>query len=320
MDKKIKILANDGIHDSGKKILLENNFSIYDEKIPQEELINYINKNNIEGLIVRSATQVTEEVIKKTNNLKIIGRAGVGLDNIDLKFAKEKDIHVFNTPHASSQSVAELVFAHIFSTSRMLNQANREMPIHGENNFKKLKKKYSKGIELKNKKLGIIGFGRIGQLVAKIGLGLGMEILAFDKYNNESVVSLDFFNQKKIDFNIKTIELELLLKESDFISVHTPKLDKPILGKQEFEIMKNGVIIINSSRGGVVDEDELLNNISNTKISAAGLDVFINEPIPNKKILINEKISTSPHIGASTKEAQQRIGIEIAQNIINFFR
>ena len=320
MDKKIKILANDGIHDSGKKILLENNFSIYDEKIPQEELIKYINKNNIEGLIIRSATQVTEEVIKKTNNLKIIGRAGVGLDNIDLKFAKEKDIHVFNTPHASSQSVAELVFAHIFNTSRMLNQANREMPIHGENNFKKLKKKYSKGIELKNKKLGIIGFGRIGQLVAKIGLGLGMEILAFDKYNNESVISLDFFNQKKIDFNIKTIELELLLKESDFISVHTPKLDKPILGKQEFEIMKNGVIIINSSRGGVVDEDELLNNISNTKISAAGLDVFINEPIPNKKILINEKISISPHIGASTKEAQQRIGIEIAQNIIKFFR
>ena len=320
MYKKIKILANDGIHDAGKKILLENNFSIYDEKIPQEELIRYINKNNIEGLVVRSATKVTEEVIKKTNNLKIIGRAGVGLDNIDLKFAKEKDIHVFNTPLASSQSVAELVFAHIFNTSRMLNQANREMPIHGENNFKKLKKKYSKGIELKNKKLGIIGFGRIGQLVAKIGIGLGMEILAFDKYNNESIISLDFFNQKKIDFNIKTIELELLLKESDFISVHTPKLDKPILGKKEFEIMKNGVIIINSSRGGVVDEDELLKNISNTKISAAGLDVFINEPLPNKKILINEKISTSPHIGASTKEAQKRIGIEIAQNIIKFFK
>ena len=320
MDKKIKILANDGIHDAGKKILLENNFSIYDEKVPQEELINYINKNNIEGLVVRSATKVTEEVIKKTNNLKIIGRAGVGLDNIDLKFAKEKDIHVFNTPLASSQSVAELVFAHIFNTSRMLNQANREMPIHGENNFKKLKKKYSKGIELKNKKLGIIGFGRIGQLVAKIGIGLGMEILAFDKYNDESIISLDFFNQKKIDFNIKTIELELLLKESDFISVHTPKLDKPILGKQEFEIMKNGVIIINSSRGGVIDEDELLKNISNAKISAAGLDVFINEPVPNKKILINEKISTSPHIGASTKEAQKRIGIEIAQNIINFFK
>ena len=320
MNKKIKILANDGIHDAGKKILLENNFSIYDEKIPQEELIRYINKNNIEGLVVRSATKVTEEVIKKTNNLKIIGRAGVGLDNIDLKFAKEKDIHVFNTPHASSQSVAELVFAHIFNTSRMLNQANREMPIHGENNFKKLKKKYSKGIELKNKKLGIIGFGRIGQLVAKIGIGLGMEILAFDKYNNESIISLDFFNKKKIDFNIKTIELELLLKESDFISVHTPKLDKPILGKKEFEIMKNGVIIINSSRGGVVDEDELLKNISNTKISAAGLDVFINEPLPNKKILINEKISTSPHIGASTKEAQKRIGIEIAQNIIKFFK
>ena len=320
MDKKIKILANDGIHNSGKKILLENNFSIYDEKIPQEELINYINKNNIEGLVVRSATKVTEEVIKKTNNLKIIGRAGVGLDNIDLKFAKEKEIHVFNTPLASSQSVAELVFAHIFNTSRMLNQANREMPIHGENNFKKLKKKYSQGIELKNKKLGIIGFGRIGQLVAKIGIGLGMEILAFDKYNNESIISLDFFNQKKIDFNIKTIELELLLKESDFISVHTPKLDKPILGKQEFEIMKNGVIIINSSRGGVIDEDELLKNISTAKISAAGLDVFINEPVPNKKILINEKISTSPHIGASTKEAQKRIGIEIAQNIIKFFK
>jgi len=320
MDKKIKILANDGIHDAGKKILLENNFSIYDEKIPQEELINYINTNNIEGLVVRSATKVTEEVIKKTNNLKIVGRAGVGLDNIDLKFAKKKNIHVFNTPHASSQSVAELVFAHIFNTSRMLNQANREMPIHGESDFKKLKKKYSKGIELKNKKLGIIGFGRNGQLVAKIGLGLGMEILAFDKYNNESIISLDFFNQKKIDFNIKTIELKLLLKESDFISVHTPKLDKPILGKQEFEIMKNGAIIINSSRGGVVDEDELLNNISKKKISAAGLDVFINEPTPNKQVLINEKISTSPHIGASTKEAQERIGIKIAQNIIKFFR
>jgi len=320
MDKKIKILANDGIHETGKKILSENNFLIYDKKIPQEQLVDYINNENIVGLVVRSATKVREDIINNSNNLKIIGRAGVGLDNIDLKSAKEKNIHVFNTPNSSSQSVAELVFAHIFNTSRMLHQSNREMPLQGEKDFKKLKKKYSQGIEIKNKKLGIIGFGRIGQLVAKTGIGLGMEILAFDKYNNETNIKLDFFNQQSINFNIKTTDITTLLKESDFISVHTPKLEKPILGKKEFEIMKNGAIIINTSRGGVVDEDELLNYISNKKISYAGLDVFVNEPIPSKKILINENISISPHIGASTKEAQERIGIEIAQNIIKFFK
>jgi len=258
-------------------------------------------------------------LIDECPNLKIIGRGGVGMDNIDLKYAQKKGIQVFNTPAASSLSVAELVFTHLFNISRFIHESNREMPLQGEIQFKALKKKYSKGNELKGKKLGIVGFGRIGQEVAKIAIGLGMEVIVYDKFIKKSTIEIEFFNKKKIAFEIKIKTLENLLEKSDFITFHIPKNKKATIGKKEFEIMKKGVGIINAARGGIVDELALLEAIKKGKVSAAGLDVFENEPQPSVHLLMNEKISLSPHIGGSTIEAQNRIGLELAEKIINFY-
>ena len=316
-----KILANDGISNSGIKNLEKSGFKVITEKVLQENLEKFINKEKIEVLLVRSATKVNKKLIDNCPNLKIVGRGGVGMDNIDLKHAKKKGIQVFNTPAASSSSVAELVFTHLFNIARFIHESNREMPLHGEIRFKELKKKYSKGSELRGKTLGIIGFGRIGQEVAKIGIGLGMKIIAHDNFIKKSIIEIPFFDDKKISFEIKTKDLKSLLKESDFITVHIPKnKEKAIIGKKEIGIMKKGVGIINTARGGVIDEPALIESIQTGQVSAAGLDVFEQEPQPSINLLMNEKISLSPHIGGSTIEAQDRIGAELAEKIINFYK
>ena len=317
----MKILVNDGISENGIKRLESNNFEVINSKIEQEKLIDFINENNIEVLLVRSATQARKELIDNCPNLKIIGRGGVGMDNIDVEYAKKKGIHVINTPAASSLSVAELVFTHFLNISRNVHRSNRKMPLEGETRFKNLKKKYSKGNELNNKTLGIIGFGRIGQEVAKIGLGLGMKIIAHDKFIDESIITISFFDNQNINFKITTTSIENVLKKSDFITFHIPKIDnKALISKKEFEMMKDGVCIVNTARGGIIDEDELIKALGNGKVQSAGLDVFENEPNPSIKILKNEKISLSPHIGGSTIEAQDRIGLELANQIINFYK
>ena len=316
----MKILANDGISTIGIKALEAKKFKVFTEKVEQEKLTDFINKNDIEILLVRSATKAKKDLIDKCPNLKIIGRGGVGMDNIDVEYAKKKGIEIINTPASSSSSVAELVFTHFFSLSRFLFDSNRKMPLEGETKFKELKKKYNKGNELRGKRLGIIGFGRIGQEVAKIGIGLGMDIIAHDKYISSLNVDLSFFDKQKISFKIKTTTLNDLLINSDYITIHIPKINqKPIITKKEFKLMKDGVIIVNTSRGGIIDEEALLEYINAKKVKAAGLDVFINEPEPNIKILMNENVSLSPHIGGSTIEAQNRIGLELAEKIIKLY-
>jgi D-3-phosphoglycerate dehydrogenase len=311
----MKILANDGISESGKNKLEEYGFKVDLTKVSQEQLVDYINTNSITSLLVRSATQVRKDIIDNCPSLKIIGRGGVGMDNIDVEYAKSKGLQVINTPAASSKSVAELVFSHLFSCVRFLHESNRSMPLDGDSKFKDLKKAYAKGTELSGKTLGIIGFGRIGQEVAKIGIGIGMNIIFFDKLNNEVSLTLNFFDGQSKTFNLSSSSYEDLLNSSDFITVHIPASDKYVIDSNEFSQMKNGVGILNLSRGGILNEEELLKNIESGKVSFAGIDTFENEPKPSIKILMNSNISLTPHIGAATNEAQDRIGVELADKI-----
>ena len=311
----MKILANDGISESGKNLLLKNGFEVITENVPQEKLIEYIKKNNISVLLVRSATTARKDLIDSCKCLKIIGRGGVGMDNIDVEYARKNGVNVINTPAASSASVAELVFSHLYGGVRFLHDSNRNMPLEGDKDFKKLKKSYSKGIELRGKTIGIIGFGRIGQEVAKIALGIGMKIIVSDKFIKNSEIMIKFYDQQELVFKIQTDPLDYLLKNSDFITLHVPAQKNYVIGKKEFSMIKNGSAIINASRGGVIDELALLDALNSGKISFAGLDTFEDEPIPKIKILMHPNISLTPHIGAATNEAQDRIGIELADKI-----
>lgn len=313
----MKILANDGVSQSGVDILTQAGFEVITTNVAQEQLVNYINENKITVLLVRSATTARKELIDACPGLKVIGRGGVGMDNIDVAYAREKGLSVINTPAASSSSVAELVFAHLFGGVRFLYDSNRNMPLEGESNFKGLKKAYAKGIELRGKTIGIIGFGRIGQEVAKIALGVGMNVVAADKYMDAAEVAVELFNGQSMTVKIETISVEEVLKQSDFISLHVPAQKDYVIGSKELGMMKEGAVIINAARGGVVDEVALVGALDNNKLAFACLDTFENEPKPEIKLLMHPKISLTPHIGAATLEAQDRIGDELAQQIIS---
>ncbi|MBL0053507.1 MAG: 3-phosphoglycerate dehydrogenase [Bacteroidetes bacterium] len=316
---KIKILANDGMDAQCKVTLEQNGFEIEMQNVPQANLAQAINDNNYEVISVRSASTVRKELIDACPNLKVIVRGGVGMDNIDVEYARSKGLTVYNTPASSSHSVAELVFAHLFGMVRFVYQSNRDMPVSGDKEFGKLKKKYSGGKELKGKTIGIIGIGRIGQDVAKIALGCGMKVIAHDAFVPEVNLELDIdgINPKPV-ITIKTISLDELLMQSDFISVHVPGGN--VIGAAEIAKMKPGVCIVNTARGGVIDEMELLKALDAKHITHAALDVFENEPTPKSELLHHPNISLTPHIGASTKEAQERIGDEIAQLVIAHFK
>ena len=316
----MKILANDGISGSGIALLEENGFTVINTNVDQNQLEKFINNEKIEGLLVRSATQVSKELIDGCPSLQLIGRGGVGMDNIDVTYAIDKGLHVINTPEASSNSVAELVFAHLFGMVRFLHISNRDMPLEGDMRFDELKKAFSQGTELRGKTIGIIGFGSIGKEVAKIAIGLGMNVIAADTEIKEATIELSFFNHQKIQFSIKTQPLEVLLKEADFISLHIPAQESYTLTETEFSQMKKGVGIINTARGGVLNEVDLINAIESGKVQFAGLDVFESEPTPEIQLLMNPEVSLSPHVGGSTKEAQDRIGIELANQIIDLFQ
>ena len=317
----MNILANDGLSNSGINALKDAGFNVITDKVEQANLIEYINANSVEVILVRSATQVRKDIIDQCSSLKIIGRGGVGMDNIDVDYARDKGILVINTPAASSQSVAELVMAHLFNISRFVYDSNRNMPIEGNTSFKVLKKKYAKGSELRGKTLGVIGFGRIGQFTAKYALGNGMNVVAFDPFLQEVTLSIDIAD-KKVDITIKTTDLETLLKNSDYISMHVPMPadKKPIISKPEFDLMKEGVKIVNAARGGVIDEDDLIEAVNNGKVGAVALDVFVGEPQPRLDVLSLQNTSLTPHIGAATTEAQDRIGTELAEKIIDFYQ
>jgi D-3-phosphoglycerate dehydrogenase len=265
--------------------------------------------------LVRSATTARKDLIDACPNLKIIGRGGVGMDNIDVDYAREKGLHVINTPAASSASVAELVFAHLYGGVRFLHDSNRNMPLEGESNFKGLKKAYAKGVELRGKTLGVIGFGRIGQEAAKIGLGIGMNVIAADKFMDSATVKVALFNGQSIDIEVKTQSMESVLAESDYVTLHVPAQKEYVIGEAQFNQMKDGAVIINAARGGVIDEVALLNALDSGKLAFAGLDTFEDEPKPAIKVLMHPKVSLTPHIGAATGEAQDRIGVELAEQI-----
>lgn len=313
----MKILANDGISQSGIDVLKDAGFEVLTVHVAQEQLQNYINEHKIEVLLVRSATKVRKDIIDNCPTLKIIGRGGVGMDNIDVEYARENGIEVINTPAASSESVAELVFAHLFGGVRFLHDSNRNMPLEGDTRFKELKKSYGAGRELRGKTLGIIGFGRIGRQVAKIALGCGMKVIASDHEVGEADITLTFYDGQTITLKIKTAPIDKLIKHSDFISLHVPSQSGYLIGKEEISKMKDNVGIVNAARGGVLDENALLEAIEDGKVSFAALDVFENEPTPSIKVLMHDKISLTPHIGAATNEAQDRIGVELANQIIS---
>ncbi|WP_242134825.1 D-2-hydroxyacid dehydrogenase [Aestuariivivens marinum] len=313
----MKVLANDGISKSGINALVKAGYEVITTTVAQEQLANYINENSITVLLVRSATTVRKDLIDACPTLKIIGRGGVGMDNIDVEYAREKGLHVINTPAASSHSVAELVFGHFYGLARFLHNSNRDMPLEGDTNFKGLKKAYAKGVELKGKTLGVLGFGRIGQATAKVALGAGMKVIAFDPFLEKANLELEFFDGQKVNFEIETITKEEVLKQADFITLHVPSQKDYVIDEAEFNIMKDGVILANAARGGVVNEVALVKAIESGKVAGAALDVFEKEPKPEIQLLMNASLSLTPHTGAATNEAQDRIGTELASQIVS---
>ena len=316
----MKILANDGISSKGKELLMAAGFTVITDKVEQDELAKTVNEQGIEMILVRSATTVRKEVIDACPNLKLIGRGGVGMDNIDVAYAREKGITVINTPASSSQSVAELVMGHLFSLSRFLQDSFKNME---SGDFSSLKKKYAKGIELRGKTIGIIGFGRIGQSLASYALGAGMDVIAVDQFTTPAKISVPIGLNNNIDVEITpTTDLQSVLGKLDYISLHVPKQadGSAVITASEFSKMKKGVIIVNASRGGVIDENDLLVALDEGVIGGVALDVYENEPNPRKDLLNHPKIACTPHIGAATLEAQDRIGEELAQLIIGQFK
>ena len=317
----MKILANDGISPAGKDKLKSFGYEVITDPVAQDNLIDYINNNDIRVLLVRSATQVRTNLIDACKSLKMIGRGGVGLDNIDVEYAKSNGMEVINTPAASSQSVAELVMGSLFSMVRMTYDANRQMPLKGNTEFKALKKKYAKGLELRGKTLGIVGTGRIGAATASYALGIGMKVIGYDAFMDKSTVFVPLPDGSTMEVLMPMVSLDELYRNSDFITIHVPAQpgDKPLMSKSELDIMKDGVYLVNASRGGLIDEHDLIEALNTGKVAGATLDVFLNEPTPKQELIAHPRLITTPHIGAATLEAQDRIGTELADKINDYF-
>lgn len=315
----MRVHANDGISAQAKNSLAEEGFKVTTDHVPQDQLIAYINQENIEVLLVRSATKVRRDLIDACPSLKLIGRGGVGMDNIDVAYAKDKGLQVINTPASSSISVAELVMAHLFGLMRHLHKANRRMPSEGRSKFKDLKKEYEKGSELRGKTLGVIGFGRIGQWTARYALGSGMRVIYVDNNATAEAIELEI-GGTSVRVPVKMVSMAELLQQADAISLHVPaqKDGRPVLGTAELAAVKPGVVIVNTARGGSIDEDALLKSIKEGRVRGAALDVFVGEPEPREDLLCEPCLSLTPHIGAATAEAQGRVGDELADQIISW--
>jgi len=300
----MKVLICDPLAESAIARLREAGLEVVERTgMSPEELAAELAKG-YEAIVVRSATKVRKAAIDAAVGLKLIVRAGVGLDNIDVEYAREKGIQVRNTPRASTDSVAELALAHMLALARSLPQATISL------REGKWEKKAFKGIELSGKTLGVIGIGRIGQAVARRALCLGMRVIAFDKFVKESPLP-----------EVRMVPLEELLREADFITLHVPADPAgPVIGQREIALMKDGAYLINCARGGVVDEAALLSALNSGKLAGAGLDVFEEEPPQNMELLHHPKVSLTPHIGAQTKEAQARVGDEVVDILLEFAR
>jgi len=294
-----KILVNDGMAVEGAQMLRDAGHVLEMEKVPQAELIDELGK--YDAIIVRSATNVRKKHIEAAPRLKLIGRSGVGLDNIDVDYAKEMGVEVVNTPAASSDSVAEIVLAHMFALSRSIIASNLTM-----RNSEWNKKQY-KGVELAGKTLGIVGFGRIGRSLAQKACALGMKVIGYHR----SAIDTEFE---------VTNNLENMLPKCDYITLHVPSQNKYLVDAEFISMMKDGAFLINCARGGVVDEKALLHALNSEKLRGAGIDVFEVEPATNMELVNHPKISVTPHIGGSTVEAQTRIGKELATKVIKYFK
>lgn len=316
----MKVLANNGISQEGIDILTEANFEVITTTVAQNQLENFINTNEIDVLLVRHSTKISEELMDACPSLKLIGKGGVGMDNIAVQHAINKGIKVVNTPKSATNSVAELVFAHLFGMVRFLHQANREMPLEGDSRFNDLKKQFSNGTELRGKTLGVIGFGNTGQEVAKIALGIGMNVIATSTTSKKTTITIPFYNGKSVDFEIGMQTLETVLKTADFISLHIPKQNEYVIGESQIEIMKKGVGIINTASKGIIDEVALINAIENKHVKYAALDVFENEPNPEIQLLMNPELSLSPNIGGATNEASHKAEQDLIIQLINYFK
>lgn len=314
----MKVLANDGISKAGADRLKEAGITLFDQRVSPEHLINFINENKVDVLLVRSATKVKKELIDACKSLKIIGRGGVGMDNIDVDYAREKGLILINTPTASTRSVAEIVFAHFLSLARHLHEANRLMPLEGDTKFDQLKRSFANAYELQGKALGVIGFGNIGKEVAKIGIAMGMKVKVFTRTSRQETIELNFFDGQKLSFNIQTTNnWDEFLSDTEFLSINTPKTNGYLIDEEQLQKMKHGVYIVNTARGGVINEKALMNFIEEGKVAGAALDVFENEPHPEIQVLMNPALSLTPHLGGSTIDAQEKIGIELANQIID---
>lgn len=315
----MRVHANDGISEDAQQLLKDEGFNLTTENVPQEKLVEYINREKVDALLVRSATKVRKELIDACPDLKLIGRGGVGMDNIDVEYARGKGLRVVNTPSSSSISVAELVMGHLYSLSRFMYKANRRMPGEGHTAFKELKKEYGKGTELRGKTLGILGYGRIGRWVARYALGAGMKVIYTDNRATVDYIEMEF-NGETHRVGIKMVPLDELLAKSDYLSVHVSarKGDRAALGADEFAKMRPGIVLVNASRGNALDEEALIAALKDGRVKAAGLDVFMNEPAPSHELLSLPNVSLTPHIGAATSEAQMRIGRELADLLITW--
>ena len=301
----MRILVTDGMDKSALQSLKDKGHEVVEQFYAPEELGEAL--KGFDAVVVRSATKVRAAHIDaaKGGSLKLIIRGGVGVDNIDVKYAEEAGITVKNTPRASSNSVAELAMAHMFSCARFISVAGHTM-----REGKWEKKAYGAGIELGGKTLGIIGFGRIGQALGRMAKALGMKVIAQDIFHVPGIEE---------EMGMKYVELDELFAESDFISLHTPSLNGvKLISKENIDKMKDGVVFINTSRGDNVNEDDLLAALESGKVRAAGLDVFAEEPATNVALYSHPRVSCTPHIGAATKEAQKRIGAEIVDIIESF--
>lgn len=303
----VKVLVAAPLHEKAIEVLKNAGFEVVYEEYPNEEMLIEL-VGDVEAIIVRSKPKVTRKVIEAAPKLKVIGRAGVGLDNIDIEAAKEKGIKVVNSPAASSRSVAELTIALIFAVARKIAFADRKMR---EGVWAK---KQSMGIELEGKTIGIVGFGRIGYNVAKIAKALGMNVLLYDPYPNE---------ERAKEVGGKFVSLEELLKESDVVTIHVPLIDATyhLINEERLKLMKPTAILINAARGAVIDTDALVKALQEGWIAGAGLDVFEEEPLPKDHPLTKlDNVVLTPHIGASTVEAQMRAGVQVAEQIVEILK
>ena len=318
----MKVLANDGISAKAKAALEAEGITVSTDHVEQAHLIDTLNREGYAGILVRSATKVRQDLIDACPELRFIGRGGVGMDNIDVEYARSQGKVVFNTPAASSQSVAELVMAHLFAMARSLHQSYPAMPERGAEEFKVLKKAYAKGIELRGKTLGIVGFGRIGTAVAQYALGCGMNVIGVDQVGESRTVPVriptggDSFEE--VTVTVPLVSLSELLAQADAVTFHVPAQadGSPVLDAAGVSAMKAGAMLVNTARGGTVDEAAVCAAVASGHLRAAALDVFVGEPKPKAEVLTAPGLALTPHIGAATLEAQDRIGDEPVERIL----